>query len=92
MRLNDKEYNGLQKEIDHIIDSGANSIRLLDMFNTFLERRNNSTFDINTFYKEMYERMKILENKKESEITQGRINELQLIIVRVQQLLLETLN
>lgn len=39
MKLTDKENNNLQKEIDHILDSGANSIRLLEMFDRFLERR-----------------------------------------------------
>lgn len=39
MRLTDEESNSLQKEIDHILDSGANSIRLLEMIDRFLERR-----------------------------------------------------
>lgn len=39
MKLTDKESNCLQREIDHIIDSGANSIILLEMIDRFLERR-----------------------------------------------------
>ncbi len=38
--ITDQEANHLQKEIDYILDSGANSIRLLNMFDTFLDRRN----------------------------------------------------
>ena len=38
MKLTDEQLNQLQKEIDHILDSGANSIRLLNMFELFLER------------------------------------------------------
>lgn len=39
MKLTDKESNRLQKEIDHILDSDVNSIRLLEMIDRFLERR-----------------------------------------------------
>lgn len=38
-QLTDKEANNLQKEIDHILDSGVNSIRLLEMIDMFLDRR-----------------------------------------------------
>lgn len=38
MKIQDKELNQLQKEIDHILDSGANSIRLLNMFEAFVDR------------------------------------------------------
>ena len=43
-------------------------------------------------YKELQERMKVLEGRKQTKITLGRISELQLIIVRVQQILLNSLN
>lgn len=49
-------------------------------------------------YKELQGRMKELESRKpsinafESKITEGRIAELQLVIVRVQRLLLDSLN
>jgi len=39
MKLTDDEANNLQKEIEHILDSGVNSIRLLNMFDKFLENR-----------------------------------------------------
>lgn len=39
MKLTDKESNDLQKEIDHILDSGTNSIRILNMIDTFLINR-----------------------------------------------------
>ena len=42
-KLTDKEANGLQREIDHILDSGANSLRFLNMFDKFLERRSKNT-------------------------------------------------
>jgi len=38
MKIQDRELNLLQKEIDHILDSGANSIRLLNMFEEFVDR------------------------------------------------------
>lgn len=38
MKIQDKELNQLRKEIDHILDSGANSIRLLNMFEAFVDR------------------------------------------------------
>ena len=38
MILTDNNLNDLQKEIDHILDSGANSIRLINMFEEFLQR------------------------------------------------------
>lgn len=44
-------------------------------------------FNMDELYKELQERMKVLENKKQSDITEGRIAELQLIIVRIQQIL-----
>lgn len=37
MKLTDKELNILQKKIDHILDSDANSIRILEMIDNFLE-------------------------------------------------------
>ena len=43
-------------------------------------------------YKELQGRMKELESRKPSKITEGRIAELQLVIVRVQRLLLDSLN
>ena len=47
---------------------------------------------MNELYKELQERMKELESRKQSKITEGRILELQLVIVRVQQILLDSLN
>jgi len=38
-RITDKEANSLQGSIDHILDSGANSVRLLEMIDRFLDRR-----------------------------------------------------
>jgi len=43
-------------------------------------------------YKELQERMKDLENRKQSKITEGRILELQLVIIRVQQIILNSIN
>ena len=44
-------------------------------------------------YEEMMERMKYLESvEKKSSVTDGRIAELQLAIVRVQQILLSEIN
>ena len=43
--LTDKEANKLQLEIDHILDSGANSIRLLNMIDAFLDRRYTKTLN-----------------------------------------------
>ena len=43
-------------------------------------------------YKELQERMKILEDRKQTKITRGRIAELQLITIRVQQFILNSLN
>lgn len=43
--LTDKEANQLQREIDHILDTGANSIRLLEMIDTFLDRRYTNTLN-----------------------------------------------
>lgn len=43
-------------------------------------------------YKELQERMKELESRKQTKITEGRIAELQLVIIRVQQILLDSLN
>lgn len=40
------------------------------------------------FYKELLERMEVLEKEKKTDINDGRILELQLAIVRVQQILL----
>lgn len=37
--ITDAEANNLQREIEHIIDTGANSIRLLELFNKFLAKR-----------------------------------------------------
>lgn len=42
-------------------------------------------------YKELLERMTNLENRKQSKITEGRILELQLVIVRVQQIILNSI-
>lgn len=39
MKLTEKELNQLQKEIDYILDTGANSIRLLNMFESFLSKK-----------------------------------------------------
>ena len=39
-------------------------------------------------YKELLERLKVLEERKQTSITEGRIAELMLVIIRVQQLLL----
>jgi hypothetical protein len=39
-------------------------------------------------YKELLERMKVLEDRKQSRITEGRIAELQLVIIKIQQILL----
>jgi hypothetical protein len=47
---------------------------------------------MNELYKELQERMKELERRKQSKITEGRIAELQLVIIRVQQILLDSLN
>jgi hypothetical protein len=47
---------------------------------------------MNKLYKELQERMKELESRKQSKITEGRIAELQLVIIRVQQILLDSLN
>ena len=47
---------------------------------------------MNKLYEELQERMKELESRKQSKITEGRILELQLVIVRVQQILLDSLN
>jgi len=44
------------------------------------------------FYKELEGRMVVLEAKKDSKITEGRILELQLATIRVQQILLDNLN
>lgn len=43
---------------------------------------------MNIFYKELLERMEVLENEDKTDINDGRILELQLAIVRVQQILL----
>jgi hypothetical protein len=43
-------------------------------------------------YKELQERMKELEGSKKSKITDGRIAELKLVIIRVQRILLDSLN
>lgn len=43
------------------------------------------------FYNELKERLKVLENQKSTTITDGRISELLLVIVRVQQILLENI-
>jgi len=42
-------------------------------------------------YKELEERLSVLENQKQTDITQGRIAELLLVIVRVQQIILDKL-
>jgi len=46
---------------------------------------------IDILYKELQERMEVLENKKNSPITEGRRNECALTIIRVQQLILKKL-
>ena len=38
MKFTDTEKKYLKLEIDHILDSGANSIRLIEMFERFLNR------------------------------------------------------
>ena len=43
-------------------------------------------------YKELEERLKILENQVQTDITQGRIAELLLVIVRVQQRLIDNIS
>jgi len=40
MKLTEEHLNQLQKEIDHILDSGANSIRLMNMFESFMGKIN----------------------------------------------------
>lgn len=48
--------------------------------------------ELYNFYNELLEREKELNSRPKTEITEGRISELQLMIVRVQQLLLERIN
>lgn len=45
-----------------------------------------------TFYKELQDRLKYLELQEQTEEIIGRINELTLVIVKVQQLLLENIS
>ena len=40
-KLSDKEANWLQKRIDIILDKKPNSIKLLDLIETFLQTREN---------------------------------------------------
>jgi hypothetical protein len=49
--LTDKEANKLQREIDYILDTGANSIRLLELIDKFLHTR----------YKDDYNKEELLE-------------------------------
>lgn len=39
MNLTAKEISDLQRDIDHVLDSGANSIRLIDVIERFLAKR-----------------------------------------------------
>lgn len=47
--------------------------------------------ELNEFYKDLLTRLKELESRKQTPSTEGRIVELQLIIVRVQQILLKNI-
>lgn len=47
---------------------------------------------VKELYRDLQERMKVLEGRKQSRVTEGRIAELQLIIIRVQQILIESIN
>lgn len=47
---------------------------------------------MNELYQELQDRMKELESRKKSKITECRIAELQLVIIRVQQILLDSIN
>lgn len=70
----------------------------MEDFNTQLEASNNGDDKIlvsdiiGELYKELQGRMIELENRKQTKITLGRIAELQLVIFRVQQILLDSLN
>lgn len=43
-------------------------------------------------YKDLQDRLKELESRKKSKITEGRIAELLLIIIRVQNIMLKSIN
>lgn len=47
--------------------------------------------NIEKLYEELLERMKELESRKQSTITDARITELSLVIIRVQQILLDSI-
>lgn len=47
--------------------------------------------ELQELYDSLMERMKSLEDRKQTLITQGRISELQLVIIKVQQILLDSL-
>lgn len=47
--------------------------------------------ELQELYDSLMERMKSLEDRDQTLITQGRISELQLVIIKVQQMLLDSL-
>jgi hypothetical protein len=46
----------------------------------------------NSLYSELTERMEVLEYRKDTHINSGRINELQLVIIRIQKIMLDLMN
>ena len=50
-----------------------------------------SYISLNTLYTELQGRLKVLESKNDTDLTKGRISELNLVIIRIQQLLIKSL-
>lgn len=71
---------------------GQTSIVVAVLIDLTLASVTNTDKDLQTFYKELLKREKLLKSKPKTQYIRGKLYELQLIIIRTQQLLLNKLS